>query len=60
MEQKIFAPFYTTRREGTGLGLSICRQIAQNHDARIEVLSRRGEGSRFILWLRGISEGGPA
>ncbi len=50
---KIFAPFYTTRSEGTGLGLSICRQIAQNHGARIEVRSRKGEGSRFVLWLKG-------
>ena len=49
---RIFAPFYTTRSEGTGLGLSICRQIAQNHEARIEVKSRKGEGSRFVFWLK--------
>lgn len=49
--QKIFAPFYTTRSEGTGLGLSICRQIAQNHEGRIEVQSSLGKGTRFTFWL---------
>ncbi len=49
--QKIFTPFYTTRTDGTGLGLSICRQIAQNHEARIEVRSQPGQGARFSFWL---------
>jgi two-component system sensor histidine kinase HydH len=49
--QKIFAPFFTTRSEGTGLGLSICRQIAQNHEGRIEVKSKLGQGTRFTFWL---------
>jgi two-component system sensor histidine kinase HydH len=49
--QKIFIPFFTTRREGTGLGLSICDHIAHDHEGRIQVTSTEGNGSRFELWL---------
>jgi signal transduction histidine kinase len=56
VQQKIFAPFFTTRREGTGLGLSICRQIAKNHGARIHVTSQgKGTGARFTLWLKEVA-----
>jgi signal transduction histidine kinase len=36
---------------GTGLGLSIVRHVAQNHNGRVLVESREGEGSTFILEL---------
>jgi signal transduction histidine kinase len=35
------------RREGLGLGLSICKGIAEAHNARIEVFSRIGEGTKI-------------
>ena len=35
-------------RGGTGLGLAIVKHILQNHDARLEIQSRLGEGSRFV------------
>jgi two-component system, NtrC family, sensor histidine kinase HydH len=54
--EKIFNPFFTTRREGTGLGLAITHRIIQNHGGRIEVSSTRGEGTRFTLVLPGIGE----
>jgi signal transduction histidine kinase len=37
--------------EGSGLGLPIARDIVQLHDGRIRVVSRPGEGSRFIVRL---------
>ncbi len=47
--QKIFDPFFTTKPEGTGLGLSIAHKILEQHGAVIEVKSREGQGTTFIL-----------
>ncbi|MBD3422203.1 MAG: GAF domain-containing protein [Chitinivibrionales bacterium] len=35
--ERIFEPFYTTRRSGTGLGMSIVRHITQSHDGAVRV-----------------------
>jgi two-component system phosphate regulon sensor histidine kinase PhoR len=35
-------------RGGTGLGLAIVKHILQNHDGRLEIRSRLGEGSQFV------------
>ncbi|WP_068091095.1 hybrid sensor histidine kinase/response regulator [Novosphingobium rosa] len=43
--------------EGLGLGLSLSERIARLLDARIEVSSRPGRGSRFSLWLAASSTG---
>ncbi|GAB4410167.1 MAG: hypothetical protein OHK0032_05840 [Thermodesulfovibrionales bacterium] len=53
IKDKIFYPFFTTKRvgEGTGLGLAISYSIIQNHGGDISVESKRGEGSRFIIRL---------
>ena len=50
---KIFDPFFTTKSagKGTGLGLSICYKIVENHGGKLEVESKPGMGSRFILVL---------
>jgi len=54
---RIFERFYRVdygrSREtgGTGLGLSIVRHVAQNHNGRVDVVSREGEGSTFTLVL---------
>ncbi|MCH7945834.1 MAG: GAF domain-containing protein [Armatimonadetes bacterium] len=47
--KRLFLPFYTTKPEGTGLGLSNVRRILDAHGAKIDVLSRPGEGSRFTV-----------
>jgi signal transduction histidine kinase len=54
---RIFDPFFTTKspaqnsRSGTGLGLAFCRRIVEEHRGRIEVQSRIGQGSTFLLRL---------
>ncbi len=54
---RIFERFYRVdmgrSREtgGTGLGLAIVRHVAQNHQGRVDVSSREGEGSTFTLVL---------
>jgi signal transduction histidine kinase len=47
----VFDPFYSTKRQGLGLGLYITHTIVRAHGGRIDVSSRLGEGSTFLVWL---------
>jgi two-component system sensor histidine kinase ResE len=42
--------------EGSGLGLAIVREILDNHDAKVAVDSRPGEGTKFTLWLPALGK----
>ena len=48
---RIFRPFYTTKRGGTGLGLSLCRRIISQHGGTLTVESKMKQGSRFLIRL---------
>ena len=48
---RIFEPFYTTKKSGSGLGLMIVQRILQDHGGRIEVQSHEGKGTTFRIWL---------
>lgn len=46
---KIFIPFFSTRKTGSGIGLSLCKQIMLLHKGTIQVQSVEGKGSAFSL-----------
>jgi PAS domain S-box-containing protein len=48
---RIFEPFYTTKKKGTGLGLMIVQRIVRAHGGRIELESLVGRGTTFRIWL---------
>jgi signal transduction histidine kinase len=48
---KIFAPFFTTKARGTGLGLAVVRKVVDRHKGRVDVESKVGVGTTFMLSL---------
>jgi two-component system, NtrC family, sensor kinase len=53
---KIFEPFFSTKKEGSGLGLAVSFGIIRNHQGRIDVDSQVGRGTRFRIDLPIVSE----
>jgi signal transduction histidine kinase len=49
--EKIFTPFYTTKKGGVGLGLAIAAQIMKKHGGRIQVEAKPGQGTVFHLFF---------
>jgi len=52
-QNRVFAPFFTTKEpgKGTGLGLSICNNVISAHNGKISLESRIGNGTRFVVSL---------
>ena len=52
-KEKIFQPFFTTKKrgEGSGLGLDIVAKIIKKHDGQIELESEVGKGTIFTILL---------
>jgi PAS domain S-box-containing protein len=48
---RIFEPFYTTKKKGSGLGLMIVQRIVRAHNGRIDLESHVGKGTTFRIWL---------
>ncbi len=49
--EKIFIPFFTTRKHGSGIGLALVKQILQLHQADITFTSEKGTGTEFVIRL---------
>jgi two-component system sensor histidine kinase PilS (NtrC family) len=51
-KQKVFSPFFSTKKNGTGLGLAIVHRLVNNLGGKIEFRSREEKGSVFVVYLR--------
>jgi PAS domain S-box-containing protein len=49
--ERIFEPYFSTRKRGTGLGLAIVSRIVAEHHGRIRVLENQPHGARFVIEL---------
>ncbi len=51
LQEQVFVPFFSTRKNGSGIGLSLCKQIMMLHQGNIQVQSIEGKGSIFSLYF---------
>ena len=49
--EKLFLPYYSTKRRGSGLGLAIVRRIIAEHGGNIDVGDNVPRGTRFTIEL---------
>ncbi|MBN1155531.1 HAMP domain-containing protein [candidate division KSB1 bacterium] len=49
--EKVFDPYFTTKKRGMGLGLSIVKRIIEEHEGRISIVSEKGVGTIVTLYL---------
>ena len=51
IKQKVFIPFFSTKRDGDGIGLAMVERIIKAHNAEIQVRSAPNEGATFVVRL---------
>jgi signal transduction histidine kinase len=49
--ERLFAPYFSTRKNGTGLGLAIASRIVADHGGYIGVEPNTPKGTRFVIEL---------
>ncbi len=52
--QRLFEPYFTSKRNGMGLGLASALNIIQSHNAHIDVKSEPGKGTSFIIGFKKV------
>ena len=53
---KIFIPFFSTKKNGSGIGLSLSREIVKLHKGKLQIQSLVEEGSAFTVLFQGFKE----
>jgi len=56
LKEKLFLPYFSTKRRGTGLGLAIVSRVVEEHHGSIRVEENQPVGARFIVELPVVSE----
>src|SRR6201999_1673609 len=51
VKEKLFLPYFSTKKRGTGLGLAIVNRIVEDHQGSIRVEENKPAGARFIVEL---------
>jgi signal transduction histidine kinase len=51
LKEKLFLPYFSTKKRGTGLGLAIVSRIIEEHHGSIRVEENKPVGARFIVEL---------
>src|SRR5579863_2615559 len=59
LKEKLFLPYFSTKKRGTGLGLAIVSRIVEDHRGSIRVEENRPVGTRFIVELPVVVETAP-
>jgi two-component system, NtrC family, nitrogen regulation sensor histidine kinase NtrY len=60
LKEKLFLPYFSTKKRGTGLGLAIVSRIVEDHHGSIRVEENQPVGTRFIVELPVVPEATPA
>jgi two-component system, NtrC family, nitrogen regulation sensor histidine kinase NtrY len=59
-KEKLFLPYFSTKKRGTGLGLAIVSHIVTEHNAQIRVEDNQPVGARFTVEIPAIVDADPA
>jgi signal transduction histidine kinase len=51
VKEKLFLPYFSTKKRGTGLGLAIVRRIVEDHRGNVRVEENKPAGAKFIVEL---------
>ena len=60
LKEKLFLPYFSTKKRGTGLGLSIVSRIVEDHHGSIRVEENHPVGTRFVVELPVVQDATPA
>jgi len=60
LRERVFDPFFTTRKDGSGIGLSFSHRIVTDHGGSLRVDTSRWGGAEFRIELPVATEGAPA
>ena len=57
LKERLFLPYFSTKKRGTGLGLAIVSRIVEDHRGSIRVEENRPLGAKFVIELPVVSDG---